>query len=94
MYLSCFFTLQFDSTLASKRILLLLLLLLGFFFVFVCLFVVVFIFFFGSYLAFDSSIPSDNTYLIYPVVWLTVWAPLQILQPASSTPRGSQLSVV
>ena len=31
---------------------------------------------------------------IYPVVWLTVGTPLLILQPASSTPRGSQLSVV
>ena len=34
------------------------------------------------------------SYLIYPVVWLTVGAPLLILQPASSTPLGSQLSVV
>ena len=31
---------------------------------------------------------------IYPVVWLTVGAPLDILQPTSSTPRGSQLSAV
>ena len=31
---------------------------------------------------------------IYPVVWLTVGASLQILQPASSTPHSSQLSVV
>ena len=30
------------------------------------------------------------SHLIYPVVWLTVGAPLEILQPASSTPRGSR----
>ena len=35
--------------------------------------------------------PYFLSYLIYPVVWLTVGAPLYILQPASSTPRGSQL---
>ena len=29
---------------------------------------------------------------VYPVVWLTVGAPLWILQPASSTSRGSRLS--
>ena len=34
------------------------------------------------------------SYLTYPVVWLTVAAPLFILQPASSTPRGSRLSKV
>ena len=34
------------------------------------------------------------SYLIYPIVWLTVGTPLQILQPASSTPRRSRLSVV
>ena len=32
-------------------------------------------------------------FYVYPVVWLTVGAPLQILQPASSTPRGSRLFV-
>ena len=37
---------------------------------------------------------TDNSHhLIYPVVWLTVGAPLWILQPAFSTPRSSQLSV-
>ena len=34
------------------------------------------------------------SYLICPVVCLTAGAPLYILQPASSTPRGSRLSVV
>ena len=33
------------------------------------------------------------SYFIYPAVWLTVGAPLEILQPASFTPHGSQLSV-
>ena len=31
--------------------------------------------------------------LIYPVVWLTIEASLQTLQPASFTPRSSRLSV-
>ena len=35
-----------------------------------------------------------SSHLIYPVVWLTVGAPLLSLQPASSIPRGSRLSVV
>ena len=37
---------------------------------------------------------SLSSYLICPVGWLAVGAPLQILQPASSTPRGSRLSEV
>ena len=35
-----------------------------------------------------------SSYLICPFVWLMVGAPLYILQPASSTPHGSLLSVV
>ena len=45
----------------------------------------------------EENHTSDLTsfsYLIYPVVWLTAGAPLLILQPASSTPRGSQLTHV
>ena len=41
----------------------------------------------------DKDGDSSSSHLIYPIVWLTVGAPLQILQPASSTPHGSQLSV-
>ena len=39
------------------------------------------------------AISFSPSYLICPVVWLTVGgAPLQNLQPASSAPGGSQLS--
>ena len=41
----------------------------------------------------NNFVSMLSSYPIYPIVWLTVGAPLYILQPASSTPRGSQLSV-
>ena len=44
----------------------------------------------------DKTKPNQTqtSYLIYTVVWLTVGTPLWILQPASSTPCGSRLSLV
>ena len=37
---------------------------------------------------------QTDHHLIYPALWQTVGAPLKILQPTSSTPRGSQLSTI
>ena len=48
------------------------------------------------HLAFVAFCICDKCLLLilYPVAWLTIGAPLKISQPASSTPHGSQLSVV